>query len=74
MEEGSSFSKTLPAFVVTLGFYLSHSDWCVVESQGCFDLYFPDDYGCSLGAFLPFSIPQVRILCLALHPTFNRVV
>jgi hypothetical protein len=24
-------------------FYLSHSDWCEVESQGCFDLHFPDD-------------------------------
>jgi hypothetical protein len=21
----------------------SHSDWCEVESQGCFDLHFPDD-------------------------------
>ena len=24
-------------------FYLNHSDWCGVESQGCFDLHFPDD-------------------------------
>jgi hypothetical protein len=24
-------------------FDLSHSDWCEVESQGCFDLHFPDD-------------------------------
>jgi hypothetical protein len=24
-------------------FYLSHSDCCEVESQGCFDLHFPDD-------------------------------
>ena len=24
-------------------FYLSHSDWCEVESQGCFDFHFPDD-------------------------------
>jgi hypothetical protein len=23
-------------------FGLSHSDWCEVESQGCFDLHFPD--------------------------------
>ena len=23
-------------------FYLSHFDWCEVESQGCFDLHFPD--------------------------------
>ena len=21
----------------------SHSGWCEVESQGCFDLHFPDD-------------------------------
>ncbi len=25
------------------GFLISHSDWCEVESQGCFDLHFPDD-------------------------------
>jgi hypothetical protein len=24
-------------------FYLSHSDWYEVESQGWFDLHFPDD-------------------------------
>ena len=24
-------------------FYLSHSDWYEVESQGCFDLHLPDD-------------------------------
>jgi hypothetical protein len=24
-------------------FDLSHSDWYEVESQGCFDLHFPDD-------------------------------
>jgi len=28
----------------------------------------------SLGASQPFDIPQLRILCLALHPTFNRVI
>jgi len=22
------------------------SDWCEVESKGCFDLHFPDDKGC----------------------------
>jgi hypothetical protein len=27
-----------------------------------------------LGASQPFSIPQLRILCLALYPIFNRVV
>jgi hypothetical protein len=26
-----------------------------------------------LGASQPFSIPQLRILCLALYPIFNRV-
>jgi hypothetical protein len=24
-------------------FDISHSDWCDVESQGCFDLHFPDN-------------------------------
>ena len=28
----------------------------------------------SLGASRPFGIPQLRILCLALYPTFNRVI
>jgi hypothetical protein len=48
-----------------------------VESQGCFDLHFPDDWGClniSLGASGPFEFPQLSILCLALHPIFNRVI
>jgi hypothetical protein len=27
-------------------FDLSHSDWCEVESQACFDFQFPDDLGC----------------------------
>jgi hypothetical protein len=24
-------------------FDLSHSDWCEMKSQGCFDLHFPND-------------------------------
>jgi hypothetical protein len=43
MEECSSFSTSLPASAVTLIFDLSHSDWCEMESQGCFDVHFPDD-------------------------------
>jgi hypothetical protein len=43
MEECFSFSTSSPASAVTWIFHLSHSDWCEVESQGCFDLYFPDD-------------------------------
>jgi len=39
----SSFSTSLPTYAVTWGFDLSHSDWCKVESQGRFDLHFPDD-------------------------------
>jgi hypothetical protein len=41
--ECSSFSTSSPASAVTLVFHLRHSDWCEVESQGCFDLHFPDD-------------------------------
>jgi hypothetical protein len=26
------------------------------------------------GASQPFGIPQLRILCLALYPIFNRVI
>jgi hypothetical protein len=39
--ECSSFSTSSPASAVTWIFDLSHSDWCEVESQGCFDLHFP---------------------------------
>jgi hypothetical protein len=38
MEEFSFFSTSPPASTVTWIFDLSHSDWCEVESQGCFDL------------------------------------
>jgi len=43
VEKWSSFSAYSPASAVTWVFDLSHSDWCEVESQGCFDLHFPDD-------------------------------
>jgi hypothetical protein len=43
MEEYSSLSTSSPASAVTKIFDLSHSDWCEVESQGGFDLHFPDD-------------------------------
>jgi hypothetical protein len=46
MEEYSSFSMSSPASAVARVFNLSHSDWCEVESQGYFDLHFPDDLGC----------------------------
>ena len=46
MKTCSSFSTSFPASAVTWVFYLSHSDWYEIESQGCFDLHFPDDYGC----------------------------
>jgi hypothetical protein len=41
--EGFSFSTSLPIYAVTYVFYLSHSDWSEVNSQGQFDLQFPDD-------------------------------
>jgi hypothetical protein len=28
----------------------------------------------SLGASLPLEIPELKILCLAMHPIFNRVI
>jgi hypothetical protein len=43
MEKCSSFSTSSPASAVTQVFDFSHSDWCEVESQGCFDLHFRDD-------------------------------
>ena len=59
MEECFSFSTSLPASAVTWIFHLSHSDWYEVESRG---------------ASQPFDIPQLRILCLALYPIFNKVI
>ena len=39
----SSYSTSLQISAVTRVFDLSYSDWCEVESQGCFDLHFADD-------------------------------
>jgi hypothetical protein len=58
-------------------FHLSHYDWCEVESQGWFDLYFPEGLrvlNITLGASQLFVIPQVKIFCLALYPIFNNVI
>jgi hypothetical protein len=43
MEKCSSFSASSPTSALTRDFDLSHSDWCEVEYQGCFDLIFLDD-------------------------------
>jgi hypothetical protein len=51
MEECSSFSTSSPASAVTWIFDLSHSDWCEVESQCCFDFLVPF----SLALFLWFA-------------------
>ena len=37
------FLHILTSICCHLNFDLSHSDWCEVESQDCFDLHFPDD-------------------------------
>jgi hypothetical protein len=42
VEECSSISTSLPTCVVTCGFDLSRSNWYKVESQGRFDLHFPE--------------------------------
>jgi hypothetical protein len=39
----SSYSTSLQISAVTRVFDLSYSDWCEVESQGCFDLHLADD-------------------------------
>ena len=43
MEKCSSFPTSSPVSAVPRVFQLSHSDWCKVESQCCFDLHFPDN-------------------------------
>jgi hypothetical protein len=44
-------------------FDFSHSDLCEVESQGFFDLYFPDEkvLNIALGASQPLDIPHSTI-------------
>jgi hypothetical protein len=37
------FLHILASICCYLSFLSYHSDWCEVESQGCFDLHFPDD-------------------------------
>jgi hypothetical protein len=37
------FLYILTSICSNLSFDLGHSDWGEVESQGCFDLHFPDD-------------------------------
>ena len=46
MEECSSFSTSLLELVNNCIFDLSHFDYCGLESQVRFDLYFSDDLGC----------------------------
>jgi hypothetical protein len=43
VDECSAFSTSSPSSAVTRFFYLSHSDGCEMEYQGCFDLHFSDD-------------------------------
>jgi hypothetical protein len=58
-------------------FYLSHSDWWKVDFSELFWFAFPwwlRLLNISLGAYQTFGIPQLRILCLAQNPNFNRVI
>ena len=43
IQEGSPFSTSSPASVVSYIVGFSCSDWCEVVSPGSFDLHFPDD-------------------------------
>ena len=40
---GFLFLHILDSICCHLNFDLSHSDWCEMESKGCFDLHLPDD-------------------------------
>jgi len=66
------FSTSSPAFAVTWVFYLSHSDWCEVETQGCFDLHFlmTKDVELFSRYFSAIWYSLLNILCLALYRTF----
>jgi hypothetical protein len=39
----SPFSTSLAASAIICALDLNPSHWCKVETQGCFDLHFPDD-------------------------------
>ena len=69
MEECSSFFTSFPASADTWVYYLNHSVWCEVESDGCFYLNFtPGCWKKVLNASQPFNIPSLKILNLALYP------
>ena len=41
-------------------FDLSHSHWYEVESQGCFDLHFSNDYRCFFRCYLAIHVSSVE--------------
>ena len=41
-------------------FDLSHSHWYEVESQGCFDMHFSNDYRCLFRCYLAIHVSSVE--------------
>ena len=72
----STFSTSLPASAVTWGFDPNHSDTSEVDSRVLliYISLMTKNVEHFLGASQSFIIPELRLLCLALYPIFNRVV
>ena len=70
------FSTSSPAFAVLWVFDLRHSDWCEVESQGCFDLNFLmiKDTGHFFRCFSTIQYSSVENSLFSSVPHFNRAI
>ena len=67
MQEGSRFSTSSPASIVSCFVHFSHSDWREVISQCGFDLYFPDEERRGASFHVPVGHPDVFFREVSIH-------
>jgi hypothetical protein len=61
IEKCSSFSTSSSASAITWVFDPSHSDWCEVESQGCFDLHSPRQHLIGAGSVSELQSSIIKV-------------
>ena len=63
-------------YVLSRVFDFSNSEWCQMESQGCFDFLslMTKEVEHYFRYFSAIQYSSVRILCLALYPISNKVI